>query len=370
MTNRERFVNTLQFRAVDRAPMIEAGLWNQTYKRWISEGMPEDVYAEKLFLNGNEFFGLDRIYWIPLKFTMIPSFEEEIIEETDRYLIKRQASGQITKALKEGAVGRHRLSMDQHLEAPVKTRADFQAIKKRYDPTSPIRYPEWWSDVARSLKGRDYPVGLPPTGSIGFFSRIREWMDTENACTIFLDDPAWAHEMVEFIAEFTLNVIERAIQDVDVDFFWWFEDYAFKTGPLVSPSIFKEFLLEPYRRVNDRLRAAGISIIAQDTDGNAEVLLPLHLEAGINLYLPLECAAGNDPVRIRKEYRHDLLLWGGIDKRVLAQDKRAIQDELNYKIPPLVQDGGYIPMLDHTVPPNVPYENWLYYLDYKRKLLT
>jgi len=369
MTGRERFLKTMRFEPVDRAPMIECGLWGQTYERWQGEGMPEDVHVKGLFLNGNEFFGLDRILWLPLNFGMMPGFEEEIIEETDRYLVKRHTTGAVTRALKEGTVGGTRPSMDQHLDHPVKTRGDFLAIKRRYDPSSPMRYPEWWPDLTRTLANRDYPVGLPHVGAVGFYSGLRQWMGTENACTVFHDDPGLAHEMVEFIADFTLAVVDRALNEVDVDFFMWFEDYAFKTGPLVSPSIFKEFLLGPYRRVNDRLRAAGIEIIAQDTDGNAEVLLPLHLEAGINLYYPIECAAGQDPLRLRQEYGHDLLLWGGIDKRALARDKDAIDSELLRKLPPLLADGGYIPMLDHTVPPDVPYENWLYYLDMKRKLL-
>ena len=369
MTNRQRFLRTMQFKSVDRAPMIECGLWGQTRERWEREGMPKDVHIQGLFLNGNELFDLDRIYWMPLNFGMKPGFEEEVIEETERHLVKRHADGVVTRALKEGTVGGTRLSMDQHLDHPVKTRADFLELKRRYDPSTPTRYPEWWGDLTRTLKGRDYPVGLPPVGAIGFYSRLREWMDTENACMVFHDDPAWAHEMVEFIADFTLAVIERALKEVEIDFFMWFEDYAFKTGPLVSPSIFREFLLAPYRRVNDRLRSAGIEIIAQDTDGNAEVLIPLHLEAGINAYYPLECAAGQDPVRLRKEYGRDLLLWGGLDKRALAKDKKAIELELLYKLPPLLNDGGYIPMLDHTVPPDVSYENWLYYLDLKRKIL-
>jgi len=30
--------------------------------------------------------------------------------------------------------------------------------------------------------------------------------------------------------------------------------------------------------------------------------------------------------------------------------------------------GGYIPTVDHTVPPDVPLENFLYYLQLKRKI--
>ena len=370
MTGRERFLRTFRYEPVDRVPLYEVGAWGQTFDRWESEGMPRDIHTSKhLFLEGNEFFNLDRAHWIVLNSGMLPEFKEEIIEETDRYLVKRNARGIVTRALKTGTSRGTRASMDTYLDFPVKERKDFEAIKKRYDPSSPARYPEWWPEVVRCLKGRDYPVILPRVGGFGFYSRIRQWMGTELACTIFYDDPGLAHDMTEFIADFTIAATDRATKDVDIDAFMWFEDYAFKTGPLISPSIFREFLLPRYRRVNDVLRSRGIEFIVQDTDGNPEVLLPHHLEAGINVFYPIECAAGMDPVEIRKKYGRDLLLWGGIDKRALARDRKSIEEELLHKLPPLLEDGGYIPMLDHTVPPDVPYENWLFYLEQKRKIV-
>ncbi|MCL5987056.1 MAG: hypothetical protein M1371_10935 [Actinobacteria bacterium] len=43
--------------------------------------------------------------------------------------------------------------------------------------------------------------------------------------------------------------------------------------------------------------------------------------------------------------------------------KREIDDEVDTKIPFLISHGGYFPMIDHAVPPDIPYGNWLYYLN-------
>jgi uroporphyrinogen decarboxylase len=194
-------------------------------------------------------------------------------------------------------------------------------------------------------------------------------MGTENACTVFYEDPSFAHEMLDFVTEFTIQVMMRALSEVQLDYFLWWEDFAFKTGPLVSPRIFREFLLPRYRRVNDVLKAHGVDVIFLDSDGNPGVLIPLLLEAGVNGSYPLEAAAGMDPVGLRRQYGHDLLLWGGVDKRALARDKQAIEKELRGKLPVLLEDGGYIPQLDHMAPPGIPYENWLFYLGLKRRML-
>ena len=63
-----------------------------------------------------------------------------------------------------------------------------------------------------------------------------------------------------------------------------------------------------------------------------------------------------------------LLLTGGIDKRVLAQDRRAIAAEVEAKVP-LAEQGGYIPHLDHAIPHDVPYEHFVYYWERKKALL-
>ena len=69
------------------------------------------------------------------------------------------------------------------------------------------------------------------------------------------------------------------------------------------------------------------------TGGDRSLILPLLIEAGINGIYTNEYQAGVDGVKMRKEYGHNLLMMGGVDKRVLEQDKKAIEKELLYKLP-------------------------------------
>jgi uroporphyrinogen decarboxylase len=54
---------------------------------------------------------------------------------------------------------------------------------------------------------------------------------------------------------------------------------------------------------------------------------------------------------------------GAIDKRALRNDKGEVEREVMSKVPELVKAGGYSPMVDHAVPPDVPLANFQYYLD-------
>jgi uroporphyrinogen decarboxylase len=368
MNDRERFDRILSFRPVDRGVNFELALWGQTLDRWWDEGLPQDVHIGTL-LEGNEFFGLLRVGYLPLRIVqMMPAFDEVVLEETDRYVIKRWPDGHVSKALKTGAAHGTRASMDQMISFPVTDRDSFEAIKRRYNPDSPARYPEWWPDVARCLADRDYPLALTRNACFGLYSFMRRLMGTETACTVFYDDPALAADMLDFLTDYFVAVTRCALDQVDVDFFNFFEDFCYKAGPLVGPNLFRKYLMPRYRRIIDLLRSHGVRHIWLDSDGNTELLIPLFIEMGITCHWPLERAAGMDPVRLRARYGHDLALVGGIDKRELTKGRREIEQEVR-RLAPLIEDGGYIPTVDHAVPPDVPYENWLAYLEVKRALL-
>jgi uroporphyrinogen decarboxylase len=193
-------------------------------------------------------------------------------------------------------------------------------------------------------------------------------MGTVDACTVFYDDPAFAEELLDFYTDFTMETIHQALHEVDIDYFNIFEDMAGKGGPLVSPRIFRKFMLPRYRRIADFVRSHGVEFVAMDSDGDVRALIPLIMEAGINILWPLEIAAGVEPLDVRKEYGRDLRLWGGIDKRELAKGRKEVEHELMRQVPALLEDGGYIPHVDHDVPPDVPYDNFLYYLELKRRI--
>jgi hypothetical protein len=59
-----------------------------------------------------------------------------------------------------------------------------------------------------------------------------------------------------------------------------------------------------------------------------------------------------------------LAMSGGIDKRALAQGRSAIDAELAAKMPVTAQ-GGYVPTVDHALPPDITLANFRYYMERK-----
>ena len=117
LTPRQRFLNCMEYRPVDRVPNHELGVWPQTRDRWEQEGLNRYLLHWDWF-EGEEYFDMDPREFIDVRYDMRPPFAEVVLERTDRYEIIQHANGIVTKALLEGTVDGVRLSMDQYLRFP------------------------------------------------------------------------------------------------------------------------------------------------------------------------------------------------------------------------------------------------------------
>ena len=370
MTDLERFLATMEYSNPDRVPNYELGVWQQTPVRWVTEGMPEGELKFDWF-SKESYIGLDRREFTPVNFGMMPPYESKVLERTERYEIIQHPTGMITKALIEGQVGWMRMCMDQYLSWVVKDHNDFRKLKKRFVAALDERYPKDWKEkLLPGWKNRDYPLVLGHNCAPGgFYWRARDWMGTENVSYAWYDQPDLMHDMMEFYADFTIACARPILEETTVEYFNLNEDFAMKTGPLLGPDTFRTFIFPHLKRLVEFFKSHGTRYVILDSDGNPETLIPLLMDAGIDCIWPLERASDMDPMRIRRKFGKSLRIMGGVDKRELAKDKAAIEAHLKSLIP-IVEDGGFIPTVDHTVPPDVPWDNFLYYMELKRKLLA
>jgi uroporphyrinogen decarboxylase len=194
-------------------------------------------------------------------------------------------------------------------------------------------------------------------------------MGTESLSTAFYEYPEMMMEVMEFFADFIIETSRPILEKIQVDCFVLNEDFAMKTGPLISPEIHRDFIFPHLKRMVEFFRAHGTRYFAVDSDGDPTVLIPLMMDAGVDTVWPIERASNVSPQAWRKQFGKSLHLWGGVDKRVLIQDPEAIRAHLREFIP-LIEEGGFIPTIDHTVPPDVSWDNFQYYMEYKRYLLA
>ncbi len=365
----ERFLAVMDYQPVDRVPNWELGVWPQTRERWEAEGLDGAQWHWNWF-PGEAALGMDPKEFIPFHKHLIPPFEVEVYEEDERTVVFRDELGRTRRALKEGTVNGNRMSMDTYIDFPVKSLADWRALKKRLDPTSPQRYePNWEITRLVGWQQRQHPLIFGTnTATEGFYWFAREMMGTEGLSYAFFDQPELVHDIMEHHADFLIEGARPVLEKTTVEYICLSEDMAMKTGPLLSPRLYRQFILPRLKRVVEFYKTHGVRYVAVDTDGNPEALVPMLMETGVDILWPLERAADQDPVRLRKKFGRSLRLWGGVDKRVLTQGPVAIDAHLREFIP-LIEEGGFIPTVDHTVPPDVSWENFRYYMEQKARLL-
>jgi uroporphyrinogen decarboxylase len=191
-------------------------------------------------------------------------------------------------------------------------------------------------------------------------------MGFENVSYAVMDDPGLIQDMMEHLTNLILSVIERPVREVRFDIAAMWEDMCFNHGPILQPKYFEQWMVPRLKRITGFLAKHGCDVVYVDCDGNINELVPLWLDAGVNCMLPLEVRAGTDPIKLREKYGRRVLLMGGVDKTRLIAGKDEIRKEIA-RLKPIVEDGGYIPHVDHCCPPDVTYENYLYYLKLKRE---
>jgi uroporphyrinogen-III decarboxylase len=356
MTDRERFINQMHYKPVDRCFNMEFGYWDENFTEWplfYENGIKNNWEADR-------FFNFDRFEIVWGNVWMSPGFEEKIVEETatSRILINRD--GLLAEVPKDGHD-----TIPHYIKSSIETPEDWERCKaerfRRNDPTRKI-------DIERLKKlhpdNRDYPLGVDCGSMIG---RVRDMLTFEGLAYACYDYPEMVEDMVETCCQLVEDFLNQVLPHFSFDFASGWEDICFKNGPIVSVAFFRDVVMPRYKRIKKKLVEHGIDIWYTDCDGDVRAILPYLLEGGINCLFPFEVNGCAHPGELLNQYGERLRIMGGVDKMALGQGPEAIKAYMETLIP-LVERGGYIPFCDHRCPPNVKPEDYLYYLDLKEKM--
>lgn len=360
MTNRECFRATCNFENTGRFCHMEHGFWDETYDRFRQEGMPESVlrpaFAAPSRSDIFEYFNILKCGYIRPEIYTQPPFPVEVLEETDTYRIVKNTNG-VTLKLSTGAA-----SLPQELDHEIKDRNAYAKYRDRLTaPCLDIRCDQSVMEAIEGYKQQENYAAVC-THMDGFFAYPRELMGVVNMLMQYYDDPEFMHQLLNDRADFYIQVYAPILERIRPDFAFIWEDMCFKNGPLLSPALFDEFLVPVYRKVISFLHDYGVKNVIVDSDGDVTKLIPLWQKAGVTGLLPFEVQAGMDVVQLGEAFP-DLVIVGGINKLCLFEDKAAIDAELNRVLPAMAKRGGYIPTLDHWVPPEISLDNFRYYVD-------
>jgi uroporphyrinogen-III decarboxylase len=286
-----------------------------------------------------------------------PPVSDRVIEDDGRTQILENDLGLVRRVRTDGE------SMPTWIKFPVESGRDWlNKIRPRLTPAQHT-YPDLEQELAVAAQHPEDPLGAFLVGLYAFW---RNFWGEEKLAYAFYDHPETVHEMAQAWLTMHCDCTPRLLEAARVDYVLFHEDMAFKNGPLIGPKLFDEFMKPYYRDLFAHLRARGQHRFLLDSDGNNGAVLERFIGLGMNGLYPFEQAAGCDVIAFREAHPH-FFIWGGIDKRVLLRTRSEIDREVMSKVPLLWESGGFIPSIDHAVPP-CPNENFEYFLELVRSL--
>ena len=346
------------------APFFQKEFGFYVLDRWIEEGhLPKDDQSQRLQelcqYDPPGDFGLWGAGWCEAGFE--PKFEEKVLEDRGEHELVQDHAGRHVLCFK----GRRSGFMPEYVDHPVKDMKSWEEkCKWRMDPKTPERYAKMDETRAEALEAAG-EGRLIIQWVAGGYMYLRSLIGPGEVLYKFYDEPDLIHDCMRTWFELADAVITRHQEFATIDQLFFGEDICYNHGPLISPDMMREFLLPYYQQLHTNIKKRNIDqsrhvFIHIDTDGQCEPTIPVYHEIGVDVMSPFEVASGCDVVELGRKYPW-LVMSGGVDKRVLAQGPKAIDEMVDRIFPAMQARGGYIPTCDHGVPEEVSFENYLHY---------
>ena len=322
MTTRDRFRETLGYGKPDRVPYFEEGIRSEVIRSWRRQGLPSCCEPSAMFPSDK---------WERVRLNLEP----------------RPAVAHWPTSLREA-----------------------EALADLLDPADKKRLPKKWTRHIRTWRKREHVVLLYIHRGLFQTLGVQDWKRFEEVMLLLGSRPEVAARIMEIQAGFITALLDQVLAEVDVDAVVFSEPIGGNDKPLISPKMYEEVVLSRFEPVFEHLRNRGVKTIIFQTFANARILIPLIMKWGLNCLWACEVNIDAMDYRdLRREYGRDLRLIGGIDLDALREGKAAIRREIEEKVPPLLADGGYIPLADGRVREDVTFENYSYYRQFLQQVI-
>ncbi len=397
MNHRERTLAVLNYSSYDRLPILHFGFWEETLAKWADEGHVSRQDADA-WEDGNaadrritKLLGFDANWSLAIgaDLGLDPPFEKKLLEELpdggrkvldENGAIILEKPGVRSIPHEFDHLLKDRLSWDEIYKPRLQwsTERIYRAMRRLLaeagdalqipTPKIPVERitPMMRTMLLDAAKRRGMLMGVW-CGSL--YGKIRDYVGLVGLSYLLADDPMLVEEMIETVGELCYQGVKATLEaGLVLDFGHFWEDICYRSGPLINPKYFMAKVGPQYRRITDLLNSHGIHIVSLDCDGKIDALIPTWLENGVNTMFPIEVGVWDASIKPwREKYGRELRGIGGTDKRVFARDYAAVDAEVE-RLRPLVDLGGYIPCVDHRIPPDAEWDNVQYYCERMRKV--
>jgi len=316
--------------ALRREEPDQVPLWELLIDRPVIEGLYGDIsyeeFVERMGLDGITIFTNSKKKWIC----------------TDTY---ENEWGMIWRV---GADG-----IPYLVEGPIKSEKDLDGYQIP-DPDVEYRF-EFAREAVKRFKGEKAIVFL------GHEAFEYSWYLLGGMDKLFINyikNPEFVKKLSKVAWSFQGRLLENMAQ-AGVDILLTGDDYAGRTGPLMSPRHFREFILPYLQKAVDIAHQHGLPFI-KHTDGNLWRIIDMIVDTGLDGLHPNEPLAGMDIGEVKQKYGHRIAVVGNVDCSLLLPlgTEEDVVEAVKETIAKASVGGGHILASSNSIHPAVKPENY------------
>ena len=149
----------------------------------------------------------------------------------------------------------------------------------------------------------------------GVFETLHYLMGMSDALANFVEEPEEMHALIDYIADYLCKRSDTIAGYINPDMLMYSDDLGSSRSSFISPAMFGEFLLPAYKKVFGRYRENGCELIYLHNDSYSANLVPLMIEAGIDIWQG--CVTNNNVPELVKNFGGRISFMGDIDNSLV-----------------------------------------------------
>lgn len=171
-------------------------------------------------------------------------------------------------------------------------------------------------------------------------------MGMENLVDFYAEEDDTLVRTVEMFTDWSRRM-NKNLCELDFDYFWCFDDIAFNSNLLVSPTIFRDFFKDNMKKAADAITKPWI----YHSDGNYKVVMDDIVDIGAYGIHPIE-KGSMDTRWLKETYGKKLCMVGNVDINYILKDAplEEVDAEVKACIDLLGPGGGYIICDSNSIP--------------------
>lgn len=177
------------------------------------------------------------------------------------------------------------------------------------------------------------------------------------------EEPEFAQALIEKVTDLLIELNVYYLEAVG-PYIEWLEfssDFGTQNAPFISPALFREFMLEPHKRLFAACKKAAPNIkIFLHCCGSVKLLMPQFIEMGVDVQSALQpLAADMDSAGLKAAFGDKLIFHGGVDiQQALTGSLADTEADVKKRIDAFGRDGGYFLSPSNHFQTDVPIENF------------